>query len=78
MIVKSTKPAHYGKINNRLTFSQAFEEVSQNPNRVYKTTGNQTAFLAAAKVAGKGRHKGERVTIFLTASKEKASKWGQA
>ena len=72
MIVKPTKPAHYGKINNRLTFSQAFEEVSQNPNRIYKTTGNKTAFLAGAKVTGKGRHKRERVIVFLTAGKEKA------
>lgn len=72
MIVKPTKPAHYGELRNRFTFEEAYEYIMEEPDREYRTTGNQTPFIAVASRAVKGQHKGTKVIIFKTEGKEKA------
>jgi hypothetical protein len=80
MIVKSSRPPHYEKIGNRLTFAAAYQHISTNPVAVYRTAGNETPFIAVVSIAVRGAHRGERVIVFKTGGKERARsypcRWG--
>lgn len=66
MTKKPYKFPHFGKVNNRHTFAQAYREISRNRNKVYKTAGSQSPFVPVSTVAQSGKHKGEKVIIFKT------------
>ena len=65
-MVKSNKGTHYGHIQNRLTFDEAFAHVTAHPNTVYQTSGNHTPFIARAATVTKGERKGRRVIRVLS------------
>jgi hypothetical protein len=72
MIVKPSRPPHYEKVRNRLTFEEAYQHISTNPVAVYRTAGNETPFVAVASTAVRGAHKGEQVIVFKTEGIERA------
>ena len=72
MVVKPTRELHFGNVKNRLSFEDAFEFLTKNPGREYKTSGNQATFIAVASRTTKGRHKGEYVIVFKSEGKEMA------
>lgn len=63
---------HSGEVNKNLTFDQAYDLVSQQPDRQYETGGNATPFTAQARVATRGRHRGTRVIVFRSDGEERA------
>lgn len=55
----TTKPnigPHAGDIHNSLSFDEAFEFSSNNPDHEYATTGDETLFIAEARTGQKGAH----------------------
>ena len=72
MVVKPTREVHHDVLMNRISFAEAYRMVSSNPVKEYRTSGNQSPFVAVASKAGRGNHMGEKVIIFKTEGKEMA------
>ncbi len=72
MTTKSNIGTHAGDIQNSLSFDEAFEFVSNNPDHEYATTGNETSFFAEARTGQKGAHAFSRVIIFISNNTERA------
>ena len=64
MVVKENIGPHSGAVINGLTFDQAFDLATQEPDRQYHTGGNATPFTVRARITTKGEHRGSRVIIF--------------
>jgi hypothetical protein len=60
---RPTKNPHSGIVNNHKTFRKAYDSVSRNREKIYKTQAG-TLFIAEARITSKGPHKGEEVIIF--------------
>ena len=71
-ITKASLPPHYGIIHNVVEFEQAFAIALENPERIYRTTGNDAPFTMAASHAKSGKHPNEPVLGFLSGGKEMA------
>lgn len=71
-VIKQNRGAHYGEANNGLTFEQAYTQAQTNPERVYRTTGNQTPFTVVATQAQRGDHANARVLRFMSDNTERA------
>jgi len=71
-VVKPNLGPHAGRANNLLSFDDAYAHVRANPNRTYRTTGNQTPFCAEAALGKKGKHANERVLRFMSEGNERA------
>lgn len=69
-IVKPSRPPNDGFCPNRLAFDEAYEQVKNNPNKQYETTGNQTPFKAIATKTSKGVHQGDKVIRFITGTEK--------
>jgi len=63
MVTKSTKPPHFGNVQNRINFNSAYQNALNNPLSIYRTRGNQTAFEVEAKIRVKGKNKGKKVLV---------------
>jgi hypothetical protein len=63
-MTKANIGVHAGSVQNPLTFLQAYEQVRSDPDAVYQTTGNQTAFSARARVTRKGKHASDKAIRF--------------
>jgi hypothetical protein len=69
-MAKSNKGPHYGHVQNRLTFDEAFVHITAYPNTVYHTAGNHTPFSAMATTVTKGERKGMKVIRFFSDGRE--------
>jgi hypothetical protein len=69
-MTKSNKGPHYGQVQNRLPFSEAFARITAQPRAVYYTTGDHTPFSAMATTVTKGARKGMKVVRFFSKGKE--------
>jgi hypothetical protein len=72
MVTKNNIGNHGGNGNPPLDFDQAYNLCSNNPNRVYQTTGNQIPFTVIATVGQRGDHANERVLRFMSGTQERA------
>lgn len=71
MVTKPNIGSHGGQANPSLSFDDAYSFCSQNPDSVFRTTGNNTPFKVIATKTTKGEHKGDRVLRFMTSKVEK-------
>lgn len=71
-ITKRNLGPHYGNIRNRLTFAQAYQHITNNPNTQYRTTGNNTPFTAHATRATRAKHENQQVIVFRSQGQERA------
>jgi len=71
-VVKPNLGAHAGRVNNPLSFDEAYAQALANPNRTYHTTGNRTPFVVTATGGEKGKHANERVLRFMSDRRERA------
>lgn len=69
-MTKSNRGAHYGHIQTRLTFDEAFAHITAHPNMLYQTSGNHTPFTARAATVTKGERKGRKVIRFFSGGRE--------
>jgi hypothetical protein len=69
-MTKSNRGPHHGRVQNRLTFVEAFACIASQPNTVYHTTGNHTPFSAMATTVTKGERKGMKVIRFFSNERE--------
>jgi hypothetical protein len=69
-MTKSNMGPHYGHVQNRLTFDEAFAHITAHPDMVYQTTGNHTPFSAIATRVTKGERRGVRVIRFFSDGRE--------
>lgn len=72
MTIKDNIGSHGGTGNPPLDFNAAYILCSNNPNRVYHTTGNQTPFTVIATTGESGEHRDERVLRFMSGDQERA------
>jgi hypothetical protein len=72
IIKKPTRPAHFGECKNRLSFDEAYEFIACNTHKLFRTTGNQTPFVARSTNCSRGAHARDKVIIFSTQGSEKA------
>ncbi|OGW43751.1 MAG: hypothetical protein A2Y66_00035 [Nitrospirae bacterium RBG_13_41_22] len=72
IIKKPTRPPHFGKCENKMSFDEAYEFILHNTDKTFYSTGNQTPFLARSAICIKGSHKNKRVIRFFTKGTEKA------
>jgi hypothetical protein len=72
VIKKSTRPPHFGECDNKLSFDECYEITSNDPGKIFHTTGNQTPFSVRACLCKKGPHANDKVIIFFTKGTEKA------
>lgn len=68
---RPTRDPHSGFVNNPKTFQQAYEEITNNPGRTYRTDAG-TLFECEARITSKGPHEGEKLIIFKQAGIEMA------
>jgi hypothetical protein len=71
-VVKPNLGVHAGRVNNPLSFDEAYAQALANPNHSYQTTGNQTPFVVTATRAKKGKHPNERVLWFMSHGRRRA------
>lgn len=72
MVVKESIGPHSGAVVNALTFDQAYDLATQEPDRQYHTGGNSTPFTVQARITTKGEHRGSRVIVFRSDDQERA------
>jgi hypothetical protein len=72
MLVKPTRERHFERCQNRLSFHDAYEQILNDTDKEYYTSGNSTPFKAVAAVTVSGKHLGEKVIRFFTHGTEKA------
>jgi len=71
-VVKPNLGPHAERVNNPLSFVEAYEQARDDPNRTYYTTGSRTPFVVVAATSKKGKHPGEPVLRFKSDGKERA------
>ena len=72
-VVKKSVGSHYGSVQNRKAFNEAFDYIKDNPEKIYYATGNKSNFNAKAYIATKGNHKGEKTITFLKVGSKQVS-----
>jgi hypothetical protein len=71
-VVKPNLGPHAGRVNNPLSFVEAYEQARDNPDRTYYTTGDRSVFVVKAAVSKKGNHPREPVLRFMSDRTERA------
>jgi len=72
IIKKPTRPPHFSRCENKMSFVEAYEFMSDNADMIFYSTGNKTPFIAKATIGIKGSHKNKKVIRFFTKGTEKA------
>ena len=68
---RPTVVPHFDSVRNPKSFEEAYEFISQNPNRIYYTNLNKE-FTAEANITTKGNKQGQKVIIFKRLGTESA------
>ena len=81
MATKPYRRPHFGRAHNRHTFAQAYRKIKANRNKIHRALRTDTPFVPVSTKAKYGKHKGEKVIIFLTDGGEERARsyaccWG--